>query len=85
MNTIIGILVLVAAIAGQIACVQKVRGVIPERASLYDDSKPFLCLDGSSTIPFEQVNDDYCDCINLMSQIFFYLFDLIILIFFPIE
>ncbi|XP_032167686.1 glucosidase 2 subunit beta isoform X5 [Mustela erminea] len=28
----------------------------------YDESKPFTCLDGSATIPFDQVNDDYCDC-----------------------
>lgn len=24
--------------------------------------KPFTCLDGSTTIAFEWVNDDYCDC-----------------------
>ncbi len=30
--------------------------------SMYIPSKPFTCLDGSSTIPFEFVNDDYCDC-----------------------
>jgi hypothetical protein len=29
---------------------------------MYVPSKPFTCLDGSSTIPFEFVNDDYCDC-----------------------
>lgn len=28
----------------------------------YDESKPFTCLDGLATIPFDQVNDDYCDC-----------------------
>ncbi|MXQ83977.1 hypothetical protein E5288_WYG002554 [Bos mutus] len=28
----------------------------------YDESKPFTCLDGSASIPFDQVNDDYCDC-----------------------
>lgn len=28
----------------------------------YDETKPFTCLDGSATIPFDQVNDDYCDC-----------------------
>lgn len=44
------------------SCAQKVLGVAPERASLYDSSKPFSCLDGSNSIPFEQVNDDYCDC-----------------------
>uniref|UniRef100_A0A8D0GCV8 PRKCSH beta subunit of glucosidase II n=1 Tax=Sphenodon punctatus TaxID=8508 RepID=A0A8D0GCV8_SPHPU len=28
----------------------------------YEESKPFTCLDGSATISFDQVNDDYCDC-----------------------
>lgn len=28
----------------------------------YEESKPFTCLDGTATIPFDQVNDDYCDC-----------------------
>lgn len=30
--------------------------------SKYVASKPFACLDGSANIPFEFVNDDYCDC-----------------------
>ena len=29
---------------------------------LYDASKAFRCLDGSLTIPFSHINDDYCDC-----------------------
>lgn len=28
----------------------------------YREKKSFLCMDGSKLIPFEQVNDDYCDC-----------------------
>lgn len=28
----------------------------------YRERKSFLCIDGSKIIPFEQVNDDYCDC-----------------------
>lgn len=28
----------------------------------YRERKSFLCIDGSRMIPFEQVNDDYCDC-----------------------
>lgn len=38
------------------------RGVRPELASFYDPGRDFQCLDGSHTIPFSQVNDDYCDC-----------------------
>lgn len=38
------------------------RGVPLSRASLYDPQKDFTCFDGSLTIPFTQVNDDYCDC-----------------------
>lgn len=45
-----------------VSCAQNVLGIRPERASLYDPSKPFTCLDGSTTLPFNQVNDDYCDC-----------------------
>ena len=28
----------------------------------YDTSKDFTCFDGSLTVPFNSVNDDYCDC-----------------------
>lgn len=38
------------------------RGVSLSRASLYNPEKDFTCFDGSLTIPFTQVNDDYCDC-----------------------
>lgn len=31
-------------------------------ASFYDPTRDFNCLDGSGTIPFSYVNDDYCDC-----------------------
>ena len=31
-------------------------------ASLYNPGSDFRCFDGSNTIPFIQVNDDYCDC-----------------------
>lgn len=35
--------------------------ILTER-QFYEDGKPFTCLDGSKTIPFDRVNDDYCDC-----------------------
>ncbi|KAF9928556.1 hypothetical protein FBU30_002294 [Linnemannia zychae] len=40
------------------------RGVSPSNAQLYvpDKSNSWSCLDGSKTIPFSAINDDYCDC-----------------------
>lgn len=40
------------------------RGVQPSNIALYDPDKDFRCLDGSQTIPFAHVNDDYCDCLD---------------------
>lgn len=42
--------------------VTRPRGVSLSNHHFYEESKPFTCLDGSSTIAFEWVNDDYCDC-----------------------
>ncbi|XP_006875200.1 PREDICTED: glucosidase 2 subunit beta isoform X2 [Chrysochloris asiatica] len=42
--------------------VKRPRGVSLSNHHFYDESKPFTCLDGSATIPADQVNDDYCDC-----------------------
>jgi len=39
-----------------------IRGLDRSLVHLYDPAKDFTCLDGSETIPFDQVNDDYCDC-----------------------
>ncbi|KAF9081189.1 hypothetical protein BGX23_001160 [Mortierella sp. AD031] len=40
------------------------RGVAPSRAKVYtpDTKGQWACLDGSKSIPFTAVNDDYCDC-----------------------
>lgn len=39
------------------------RGVHPDLVAMYTaDATEFQCLDGSLSIPFDQVNDDYCDC-----------------------
>jgi len=38
------------------------RGVPPSRASLYAAADTFTCLDGTDTIGFHLINDDYCDC-----------------------
>ncbi|KAB5531108.1 hypothetical protein PHYPO_G00137100 [Pangasianodon hypophthalmus] len=42
--------------------VQRPRGVPLSRRNFYDENSPFTCLDGSRTISFDRVNDDYCDC-----------------------
>uniref|UniRef100_A0A8C6H5I1 Glucosidase 2 subunit beta n=1 Tax=Mus spicilegus TaxID=10103 RepID=A0A8C6H5I1_MUSSI len=42
--------------------VKRPRGVSLSNHHFYEESKPFTCLDGTATIPFDQVNDDYCDC-----------------------
>ena len=50
-------------LAGTINASENVlRGVSLLRKSFYDPAKDFTCLDGSETIPFSLVNDDYCDC-----------------------
>lgn len=38
------------------------RGVPLSKKAFYDPGKEFQCLDGSATLPFLLVNDDYCDC-----------------------
>ncbi|XP_059479693.1 glucosidase 2 subunit beta [Neocloeon triangulifer] len=40
------------------------RGVSVTKTALYDPEKNFTCFDGAVTIPFLQVNDDYCDCLD---------------------
>ena len=52
-----------ALAAQQAAAAPSLRGVNPEFAAKYSGANGvFECLDGSKTIPFARVNDDYCDC-----------------------
>ncbi|KPJ19450.1 Glucosidase 2 subunit beta [Papilio machaon] len=44
--------------------VPRPRGVSLSKASLYSPTKDFTCFDGTVTIPFNYVNDDYCDCFD---------------------
>lgn len=41
---------------------RKIRGISSSYKRFYREKKSFFCLDGSKMIPFERVNDDYCDC-----------------------
>ncbi|XP_053393979.1 glucosidase 2 subunit beta-like isoform X2 [Mercenaria mercenaria] len=45
-----------------LATIPRPRGVAISMASFYRPDVPFRCRDGSKEIPFEYVNDDYCDC-----------------------
>ena len=62
--SLVGVVTLLIVVARQSLSGEAVRprGVRPDLATFYDPSRDFQCLDGSTTITFEQVNDDYCDC-----------------------
>lgn len=55
-------LVLLLAVGISAVEVHRPRGVPLTKRPFYEEGKPFTCLDGSRTIPFNRVNDDYCDC-----------------------
>ncbi|KAK8751102.1 hypothetical protein OTU49_013023 [Cherax quadricarinatus] len=61
MKSIVAVWVLCGALV-EPAQVLTPRGVLLSKASFYDPKRDFNCLDGSGTIPFSYVNDDYCDC-----------------------
>ncbi|KHJ44720.1 hypothetical protein D918_04955, partial [Trichuris suis] len=42
--------------------VNRLRGIPLNSKFLYKEGEDFTCLDGSLTIAFDWVNDDYCDC-----------------------
>ncbi|XP_066576745.1 glucosidase 2 subunit beta isoform X2 [Amia ocellicauda] len=43
---------------------RKIRGISLAYRRFYKEKPSFLCIDGSKLIPFTQVNDDYCDCLD---------------------
>ncbi|XP_072104269.1 glucosidase 2 subunit beta isoform X2 [Mobula birostris] len=55
-------LLLLLAVGASVVEVKRPRGVSLLNQQFYEENKPFTCLDGSKTIPFHEVNDDYCDC-----------------------
>ncbi|CAN9505567.1 unnamed protein product [Ophioblennius macclurei] len=55
-------LILLLAVGASSVEVLRPRGVPLSKRQFYEENKPFTCLDGSRTIPFDRVNDDYCDC-----------------------
>ncbi|KAG8542384.1 hypothetical protein GDO81_020426 [Engystomops pustulosus] len=63
MRQVVLVLGLLLAVLGCRAVeVKRPRGVSLSNRSFYEENKPFTCLDGSRTIPYDRVNDDYCDC-----------------------
>lgn len=66
MSVVRGVLPLACLVA--ISCVLaaapvKIKGVSPaDLSALRYSADEFTCRDGSKTIPFTQVNDDFCDC-----------------------
>uniref|UniRef100_A0A0K0G0D5 Glucosidase 2 subunit beta n=1 Tax=Strongyloides venezuelensis TaxID=75913 RepID=A0A0K0G0D5_STRVS len=63
MNKIVTIVILLFSVSFVSSETNRPRGVSLQDGHLYDDTnEKFQCLDGSKTIPFEAVNDDYCDC-----------------------
>nr|XP_015802457.2 glucosidase 2 subunit beta isoform X1 [Nothobranchius furzeri] len=55
-------IIIAACICSGVVDSWKIRGISSSYKRFYRERKSFLCIDGSKMIPFEQVNDDYCDC-----------------------
>lgn len=65
MGPVACLLVLLLSVACALPTKQSIRGVHPDYLDHYKgEGGLFRCLDGSATIAFSQVNDDYCDCID---------------------
>lgn len=49
----------------QLTTSASIRGVPPSLHRVYDaSSDAFKCLDGSKSLPWSRINDDYCDCVD---------------------
>ena len=49
----------------QLTTSASIRGVPPSLHSVYDaSSDAFKCLDGSKSLPWSRINDNYCDCVD---------------------
>ena len=59
MHGVLRVLSLLCCTLGEAA---RPRGVRPELATMYNPGQAFKCFDGSNTVAFAMVNDDYCDC-----------------------
>uniref|UniRef100_A0A0K0ECH3 Glucosidase 2 subunit beta n=1 Tax=Strongyloides stercoralis TaxID=6248 RepID=A0A0K0ECH3_STRER len=63
MNWFITVFCLLLSVSFGSTRTNRPRGVSLKDGPLYDENnETFQCLDGSKNIPFEAVNDDYCDC-----------------------
>ncbi|XP_054162676.1 glucosidase 2 subunit beta-like isoform X2 [Oppia nitens] len=61
-NSIVLYLLVIIADIESMTEVLRPRGVSLDKKIFYDANKDFQCLDGSASVPFMLVNDDYCDC-----------------------
>nr|XP_026691367.1 glucosidase 2 subunit beta isoform X2 [Ciona intestinalis] len=51
-----------AVTASEFLQAERLRGVSLTKTSLYNPAADFTCFDGSKSVKFALVNDDYCDC-----------------------
>ncbi|XP_065834338.1 glucosidase 2 subunit beta-like [Oscarella lobularis] len=62
MSTVFRTFLVVFSLVSGVCGTERLRGIAISKLSFYDPSRLFTCLDGSATIDFDSVNDDYCDC-----------------------